>query len=382
MLRGAVSSDQEKLAQANTDFAFKLLQELVREQPGKNIFISPYSISTVLQMVRNGAAGETKTELDRVLGTTNFAPANLAQAYAEIANSLKKGSTNTVLDIANSIWFAPNVQLKPEFAALNREVYGATVGPLDFTDPRSSGIVNAWASQNTHGKIAEVVRGPLSGLTGALIVNAVYFKGMWASRFDPVKTKDRAFKLVGGKEKQVPMMENSGEFAYFDTGAYQIIRLPYQDRRLGMYILLPSVEGRVAKLSGEMDGARWRTNLLAGLNDKSGRIILPHFTLEYEAELNRPLSTLGVNHAFKGDAAFTGISEESLFIERIKQKTFVKVDEEGSEAAAVSSLKLFIKRAGPRDQPFTMIVDRPFLCVISDQETGSILFLGMVQDPG
>jgi serine protease inhibitor len=186
MLRGAVFSDQEKLTQANTDFAFKLLQELVREQPGKNIFISPYSISTVLQMVRNGAAGETKTELDRVLGTTNFAPANLAQAYAEIANSLKRDSTNTVLDIANSIWFAPNVQLKPEFAALNREVYVATVGPLDFTDPRSSGIVNAWASQNTHGKIAEVVRGPLSGLTGALIVNAVYFKGMWASRFDPV----------------------------------------------------------------------------------------------------------------------------------------------------------------------------------------------------
>jgi serpin B len=375
----AVSAENDQIVKGNTTFAFKLLQQLAKAQRGQNIFISPYSISSVLQILRNGAAGETRNELDQALGTGGMAETNLAKSYAEIAGALK-GGTNLTLEIANSVWFAPNIQLRPEFEVLIRDFYGARVGPLDFTDPRATGVVNAWVSQNTHGKITQILRGPLSGQTGAVVANAVYFKGTWLSRFDPAKTRSRPFKIAPDKEKQIPMMENSGEFSYYGDRDLQIIRLPYLVRSVGMYILLPSTNSSAEKLIGDLNRATWSQNVVHRLTSEKGTIALPRFKLEYASELKSPLLSMGIRRAFSQQADFSSASSGKLSLDRVIHKALLEIDEEGTTAAAATVGVATLSIHEPKN-PFSMIVDHPFLCAICDNQTGTILFLGIVQDP-
>ncbi len=215
------------------------MKELLRAQPAKNVFISPYSISTVLQMVCNGAAGATRDQMTQVLCKSGLDPAALSQAYKDLDASVRGAETNVALHIANAIWYASGIQVKPAFASLNKDFYGATMDTLDFTGPQAGGIVNAWAEKNTSGRIKNIIAGPLPADTSMLLANAIYFKGSWDRKFDPKATRDRPFHLIAGGEKQVPMMQQSGEFEYQEGNGCQAVRLPYAGRRLGMYVLLP-----------------------------------------------------------------------------------------------------------------------------------------------
>ena len=376
-------ADQQALAAANNGFAFKLLKQLAKEQPVANIFISPYSASTVLQMVGSGAAGQTKTEMQSVLGTTGLSSDAVNAANKEIAQSLNSGNTNIILTTANAIWYRQGAPVKPEFIARNQKFFGSTVAPLNFADPHSVDIINAWANEKTHGKISRIADGMIDPIyTRLFLANAVYFKGKWADPFDAKDTKDRPFHLRGGSQKNIPMMTQTKTFTYRRGTGYQAVRLPYQDENLAMFVFLPDTNSSPEKLLGIMNSDPWQRVTKPGFSEKEGTVVLPKFKLEYSVELNQPLQALGMRTAFDMDKAnFSGIAT-NLYISATRQKTFVEVKEEGTEAAAVTGISVPVASSPmPPPNPFQMIVDRPFLFLIEDKPTGTILFMGVLFDP-
>ena len=380
-LQGASPIDQQKLASANIGFAFKLLKQLAKDQPGTNIFISPYSASTVVQMACNGAGGQTKAEMQQVLGTTGMAAEALNSAYKDCDQSLNSLGTNVVLTAANAIWCRKGTPIKPAFISCNQQFFGATVDGLDFDDPRSIDIMNTWASAKTHGKINSIADGLIDPLTDLFLANAVYFKGRWQVPFDVKGTKDRVFHLRAGRQKQIPMMEQTQAFTYRQGTGYQAVRLPYQGWDIAMYVFLPDVGSSPEKLIGIMSGDDWQRVTEPGFTWRQGTVVLPRFKLEYGVELKQPLKALGMRKAFS-TADCSGIADSDLFVSAVRQRASVEVNEEGTEAAAVTGMPQShgIERAPPK--PFQMIVDRPFLFLIEDQVTRMILFMGVVCDPG
>jgi serine protease inhibitor len=380
-LHAAPPTDQQKLASANIGFAFKLLRQLSKDQPGANIFISPYSASTVLQMACNGAGGQTKTEMQQVLGTTGLPAEALNAANKECDRAINSQGTNIVLTAANAIWYRKGTPIKPAFISCNQQFFGATVDALDFDDPRSVGIMNTWASEKTHGKINGIADGFINPLTELFLANAVYFKGKWEEPFEVKNTKDRLFHLRTGRQKMIPIMEQTRKFTYRRGSGYQAVRLPYQGWDLGIYVFLPDAGSSPEKLIGIMNGDTWQRITQPGFSEREGTVVLPRFKLEYGVELKGSLKAMGMRAAF-GKADFSGISDRGLFVSAVRQKAFVEVKEEGTEAAAVTMMTQSIGIEMNLPKPFQMIVDRPFLFLIEDQQTRTILFIGVVYDPG
>jgi serpin B len=380
-LHAASPVDQQKLASANIGFAFKLLKQLAKEQPGTNIFISPYSASTVLQMACNGAEGQTKAEMQQVLGATGLTAEAMNAANKDCDRAINSQGTNVVLTAANAIWCRKGTPIKPAFIACNQQYFGATVDALDFDDPRSIGIMNAWASAKTHGIINGIANGLINPLTELVLANAVYFKGKWQVPFDVKSTKDRLFHLRAGRQKQVPMMEQTRKFTYRHGTGYQAVRLPYQGWALAMYVFLPDADSSPDKLIRIMTGDTWQRVTEPGFNKREGTVVLPRFKLEYGVELTRPLKALGMRAAF-GKADFSGIADLDLFISAVRQQAFVQVNEEGTEAAAVTAMAQSNGIEMKPPKPFQMIMDRPFLFLIEDQQTKTVLLMGVVYDPG
>jgi serpin B len=214
------------------------------------------------------------------------------------------------------------------------------------------------------------------------LANAVYFKGKWSEPFDVKDTKDRPFHLRGGSQKNVPMMTQTKTFTYRRGTDYQAVRLPYQSENLAMYVFLPDTNSSPEKLLGIMTGDSWQRVTKPGFSEKEGTVVLPKFKLEYSVELNQPLQALGMKTAFDPVGAdFSGIAPQ-LFISAARQKTFVEVKEEGTEAAAVTGIAMETSAMMvPPPNPFQMIVDRPFLFLIEDNQTGTILFMGVMFNP-
>jgi serpin B len=378
-------AEDQLLASANTGFAFKLLKQLAKDQPGNNIFISPFGVSTVLQMAGNGAGGQTKTEMQQVLGTTSLMQAIVNTGSRDINQSLNHSNTNNILTIANAIWYQKGIPAKPGFISCNQQFFGATIDALDFTNAHSVDVINSWASEKTHGKITHIADGMMSPPPDLFLANAVYFKGKWEDPFDRGSTKDRAFHLRNGSQKQVPMMEKSRKFTYRRGTGYQAVRLPYEGYSLAMYVFLPDPGSNPAKLVSIMTGDKWERVTRPGFEHRDGTVVLPKFKLEYGVDLNQPLMAMGMKIAFNdrpGMADFSGISNRPLYISAVRQQTFVEVNEEGTEAAAVTGMS--IPAGGIEMNPppsFQMIMDRPFLFLIADEQTGTILFTGIIFEP-
>jgi serine protease inhibitor len=380
---GAPSQDAQKLAAADCTFSFHLLKELNKEQPARNIFISPYSASTALQMVCNGAGGRTKAEMAQVLGTTDLQQNAINAATLEIQKSLDAAGTNIILNIANALWCRKGVSIKPAFIAGNQQFFRATVESLDFDNPQTVDKINGWVTEKTHGKIDSILQGPINPATELFLANAIYFKGKWEEPFDKKATRNRTFHLRGGSQKEVPMMEQSRHFQYRRGTGYQAVRLEYEDSPLGMYIFLPDENSSPEKLLSIMNGDNWQRITKPGFSDHDGTLQLPKFRIEYGVELIQPLKALGMKQAFDlGTGDFSGISDHRLFISDALQKAFVEVNEEGTEAAAATIIAMPASAMEMNPPPpFRMIVDRPFLFLIEDQNTGTILFAGIIFDP-
>jgi serpin B len=357
------------------------MKQLVGERPTDNVFISPYSVSAALQMVWQGAVAETKTEMDKGLALSNFKTETAGSAYKELDQSIKGAAAKVALNVANSIWYAPNIRLNPEFVSVNQNFYGAKLSALDFTDPRSAGVVNSWVSEATHGKINKIVEPPLSSMTGLILANAIYFKGNWEHKFDNNATKDEPFHLRDGQQKQTRMMRQTRKFSYQEDSGFQAIRLPYVGERLGMLVFLPATNSSPNKLLADLNGDAWREKIMPKFREREGTIALPRFKLEFKADLVRSLKAMGIQEAFSPTANFFGIADGQLYVSGVDHASFVEVNEEGTEAAAATDVRVALTSAMPIVKPFQMIVDRPFFFAIEDSSTHSILFMGAINDP-
>jgi serine protease inhibitor len=373
-----------RLVTANTRFGLNLIAQLRQQAPDQNVFISPSSIAFALTMTYNGAAGDTRTAMAKVLELQGLTPDQINQANAALREGLLNPDPQVQLAIANSLWAKRGVEFDPNFTATNRQYFGAELQTLDFSSSRAADTINAWVSRNTQDKIREIVRRPLPGTAVLFLINAVYFKGRWTNVFEESATKDGPFTLLDGRTKAVPLMSRSGEYPYAETGAFQAISLPYGRRRVSMCILLPAKTSSLAQLCQTLTPENWDA-WLSQLHSREGTIKLPRFRTECDFKLNDSLKALGMADAFDpARADFTAMSPQAppLWIDEVKHKTFVEVNELGTEAAAATSVGMAMSAKMPPAAPFVMVVDRPFLCAIRDNATGALLFLGAIIEPG
>jgi serpin B len=289
-------ADRDDLTTANTAFAFDLLKQIASKQGDRNIFISPYSVSAVLQMVSDGAAAGTKQEIESVLHVGQLSAPDAD--YQSLLQSMIREQSGVTLDLSNSIWYKQGVTLKPQFSVRISKFFHAKTDALDFGSPQSAVTINNWALNATHGRIKDIVQWPMDPLTRLILANAIYFKGRWANEFDKSATKDRAFTLANGTQRQVTMMKQLGHFDYFQAQDFKAASLPYVGGRLQIYLLLPSAGSEVNKLLAAFDGNTWQHDILPHLSDRKGRIVLPRFKLNYNIVLNESLEALAMKRAF------------------------------------------------------------------------------------
>ena len=364
--------DVSSVASANTRFGFKLLHDLREREPGGNIFISPLSISIALTMTYNGAVGETERAMAEVLEIDALDLSTINNSNKALRNSLENPDPKVEISIANSIWSRQGVEFNPEFLDRNRVFFGAEIASLDFSLPQAAATINEWVHTNTNGKIEEIVE-RINPQTLLFLINAIYFKGNWQGEFDKSMTRQNTFHLPNGSEKQVQMMRREGEYPYFRGEDFEATSLPYGDGRVSMYIFLPNRDSNLNKFLGNLNTENWK-GWISQFGNRRQTMMLPRFKLEYEVRLNDTLEALGMGIAFGGGADFSGMGP-SLFISEVRHKTFVEVNEEGTEAAAVTAV------VGVKSLPPAFRIDRPFFFAIYDAETDTVLFMGTVTEP-
>jgi len=375
-----VSPDAATVVDENTRFALDLYADL--KQKKGNLFFSPYSMSAALAMTYGGARGNTATEMAKALHFTlgQEVHAVFAELETRLGEVHKKGTVQ--LHIANSLWPQKDYPFRQEYLALMKKEYAVSTTPVDYTvataREEARRVINEWIAKETKDKIKDLVRQQdLTDLTTLLLVNAIYFKGDWASQFDPDQTSMSDFTLLSGETKQVPMMQQKGTFGYGEFEDVQVIELPYEGKELSMFILLP----RDPKGLGDLEKALSAENLetwLSGLREKELRVHLPKFKITWGTfDLKEPLMALGMRDAFiDRQADFSGMDgTRELFIAHVLHKAFVEVNEEGSEAAAATAVVM------AKGIPPAFEADHPFVFLIRENTTGSVLFLGRVVDP-
>ncbi|MFQ5639827.1 MAG: serpin family protein [bacterium] len=369
---------EKRLVESDNKFGFKLFKEIVKAEKDKNVFISPLSVSMALGMTLNGADGETKTAMEQTLEFAGLTTDEINQSYKSLIELLTQLDPKVAFQIANSIWSRQGRTFEQEFLDVNRTYFDALVRALDFSDPASVDVINSWVNENTNGKIKEILKS-IDPSTVMFLINAIYFKGTWTYEFDKELTKDDFFNLPDGSQTPSKMMVQTNRFAYFENDDFQAIDVPYGDEQFGMTIFLPRSSKDIDSLIEELIEQDW-TQWLASFSPDSVTLQFPKFKLEYEIKLNDVLTTLGMGIAFNGAADFTRMYKPGgLFIDYVKHKTFVEVDEEGTEAAAVTVVAIVESAGGPEIK--FMRVDRPFIFVIRENHSGTILFMGKIVEP-
>jgi serpin B len=385
----AASPASVDVAAADNAFGFRLLNAVQAKIQSGNVVLSPVSAALDLSMALNGADGQTRQEMLAVLSLGGSELDAINTANAQLIKVIRTPAKNITLSVADSLWVdSRRATLRPDYVKQMRAWYDAETSGLDFSDPKTVTRINGWASEETHGRISKVVD-RLDRADLALLLNAVYFKGQWARKFDKAQTQQRDFTLAGGSVKQVPRMVQSGRFDYFETPKMQAIRLSFGEGDFVMEVLLPAKSSSLGELEAELTLEHW-TGWRAQYAPHSGSFELPRFELKSNYRLNEPLQTLGMTRAFRPAGAqltgmFSSVSGQPLagrfFISSVVQSTYWKVDEEGSEAAAVTTIGVKASAVTRPEQPFRMIVDRPFFCAVEDRRSGALLFVGAIYDP-
>jgi serpin B len=382
------AADLQELIAGNTAFAFDLYHQL--EKGGGNLFYSPYSISLALAMTYAGARGETETQMANTLhfnsSQDRFHPAfnALDLELASRGESIEdKEGVGFQLNIANSIWGQVEYKFLPEFLDVLAKNYGAGLRLLDFaTDPeKARQIINKWVEDQTEEKIKDLIpKGIIDSMTRLVLANAIYFNAEWRHQFQEDNTHEGIFYSLDGTEVGVQMMSQTETFRYAQGEGYQVVELTYVGDEAAMLILLPK-EGQFTDLERTLNAEKVR-EILTGLESRSVALVMPKFEYESKFRLKEPLVELGMPSAFGfgAGADFSGMDgTRNLFISEVLHKAFVSVDEAGTEAAAATAVVM--KEMAMMEPDVEMRIDRPFIFMIQDLETGTILFLGRVMNP-
>ena len=374
-----LTAAERSLVAASNHFAFGLLREADKERPGENVFLSPLSASLALGMTMNGARGETFDGMRSALAFGTLSQQEINASYQGLIGLLTELDPKVRMEIANSIWYRNTFPFHQTFFDTTRTYFGAEVAGLDFDDSGSVTTINDWVDEATTGKIEEIVD-QISPATVMYLINAIYFKGSWTKKFDPAQTRDAPFFDAAGSRtvSTVKMMNREGSIRHAGGQGFEVADLPYGNGAFSMTILLPERGGDVEELLASLDATKWG-QVVDALAERDMGIALPKFRLEYEQHLVDALTALGMGTAFDESAAdFSGMSPrgEDLFISDVLQKTFVEVNEEGTEAAAVTKVEIRETSA-----PGVFTVDRPFVFVLREKFSGTILFMGKIVEP-
>ena len=367
---------EKKLIESDNSFGLKLFKEMVQEEKHENVFISPLSVSMALGMTYNGANGETQEAMAKTLELEGLSIQEVNQCYKNLIESLTSLDPKVRFQIANSIWYRMGLTPREEFLNLCQQYFNALVRGLSFNDPSSADTINAWVDENTNGKIKQIVDKPIDPSIVMFLINAIYFKGMWTYQFDKEKTKDDWF-YSPAYHLPIPckMMEQRIFCNYFNNDTFQAVELPYGDGDFSMLILLPHWSTDIDSLVAQFDPDKLNYWMSCFRKD-SVDIYFPKFKLEYELSLNEVLMALGMGIAFSGAADFSKMGLD-VFISEVKHKTFVEVNEEGTEAAAVTVVIMCTSA----NSPSGFRVDRPFIFMIRENKSNTILFIGKIVDP-
>ncbi len=377
-LSGEVS-DKVSIAEAYSRFGFELYNIEASLNRSRNVFISPVSVALALAMTAGGADGETLAQMRQALNLEDIEEDTLKDGNLEIIQGLKKEDKEVILSIANSIWLRKSLEFKKEFKNDTRKFFLAEVFPITTVKK-----INNWVSDETRGKISQIIDS-ISKDDIAYLINAIYFKGTWKKEFDPEKTSKKDFHTPGGSVKSVDMMKRKGSFRYLDGEKFKGVVLPYTDEKTVMVLLLPDEDSNLKELHDKLDFESWRS-WREGFTKREGTVEIPRLEIEYNSQLKSQLSKVGMKMAFDPTGAdFSRMcvpgGGRNVYIDDVLHKTYLKVDEKGTEAAGVTAVVMKMTSAMEQPEPFRLVFDRPYFLVIEDTESGLPLFMGSISDP-
>ncbi len=384
----------QEVVDANNQFAFNLYSELEKEG---NVFYSPYSISTALAMTYEGAKGQTAEEIKDVF---NYPENNvLRQNSAAIYNNINNNNDKYELKTGNALWAQHDYPFLDDYTTRVENYYGGKVANLDFKKEteKSRQTINSFIEKQTNDKIQDLIpEGVLSPMTKLVLTNAIYFKGTWEWEFDKSDTRDRDFKITPTdvvKTQMMYMKNEKAQFNYAETEEAQILELPYKGDKVSMLILLPKQGESYNFETGErilsdytLEDIELSLEKLEEYKTQMQKtelssVSLPKFEFDTKYFMKETLEAMGMSTAFSPEADFSGIDgTNNLLISQVIHQAYVKVDEEGTEAAAATAVVMFESSAGPFETK-TFKADHPFIFIIQEKETGNILFLGRVNNP-
>jgi serpin B len=371
---------EQKLIDANTQFGFKLFSAIASQNKAENVFISPTSVAIALSMLYQGAGGKTQQEMAEALEIQGMSLEKVGAANQALRDTLQNADPQVTLAIANSLWAREGVTFKPSFLNQVQQYFDAQITRLNFANPEAKTLINNWVKEKTQGKIDQIIDS-IHPSQILFLINAIYFKGNWTQAFEPTLTSPQPFHLADGKVKSHPLMARQGEYQYYENQQFQAVSLPYAGKRLSFYVFLPRQDMPLEDFLAQLTPQNWN-RWISEFRNREGLVKIPRFKLEYEIKLNEVLSKLGMSSIFNASQAnFSPMTATPVRVDEVKHKTFVEVNEEGTEAAAVTSIGIRATSMVPQDTPFRMVVDRPFFCAIRDNQTGTLLFMGAIANP-
>jgi len=368
---------QTKKADADNRFALNMFREVSSFSIEPNTFFSPLSLNMALGMLYNGASGETRTEMAEVLGMADFSETEINEYYQKMSQALLDIDPLTDISIANSIWYRDGFPVKQPFISVNQNYFDAVVRALDFNRPDAADIINKWCADKTKDRIKEIIESPINNDIMMYLINALYFKSKWQFEFDKKHTKLDDFTKSDNKKITVNMMEQTTALPYYIDQYLQCVEMPYGNQAFSMAVILPANEMNIDQLIEHLDNTTWE-NVVNNLQEQNVWLKFPRFKIECDIPLNEPVKNVGIKQIFGGGLA--NIADGPLAVSNIKQKTFVEVNEEGTEAAAVTVIEVYTTGTeGSQQVPF--FANRPFLYLIKEKSTGVILFIGRMDEP-
>ncbi|AKD02451.1 serpin family protein [Pontibacter korlensis] len=368
---------EQKIVSSSNDFAFRSFALLSEDEGAENMFVSPLSISMALTMTYNGADGATKEAMRQTLGFEPASDEEINRSFKSLAELLKGIDRKVIFTSANSLWYRNDLQLQAPFLNANQTYFDATVQGLDFSSPAAKDQINNWVKDKTDGKIENIVK-EVTPRHVLFLINAIYFKGTWTYPFDKKLTQPGQFFLEDGSTLTHDFMTmREGKYLYYQDQTKEVLDLPYGNQQYSMTLVVPKEEQTVQDMVQELSKANLTTWLMAADSTKL-ELHMPKFKLEYEKELNDLLEQMGMSIAFTGEADLSRMVEgrSNLAISEVSHKTFVEVNEEGTEAAAVTSVGIIETSLPP-----SIRINRPFVFMIREKSSNAILFIGKLMKP-
>lgn len=367
---------EEEVLYSNNDFAYNLYGKIHDlEKSGTNIFISPLGVSLAFSMLNNGAAGETQQQIQQVLGFEDLDAEAINSFYQKMLAAAIEIDPQVTLESANSIWLKNGFPILQPFIDVNKHYFDAEIKNVDFTSSETLKMINQWASDKTHGKVENFLT-ELSPATVVFLMNALYFWGEWADEFEKSETREALFTNANGTVSSLPMMNKTFYINYQEYPDYATAELPYGNGAFYMTIVLPNQGVSLNQVAGQIQASD-----KADTYRQLVRFKVPRFKAEYEVRLIEILKQMGMTAAFDAEEAdFSNMSTIPTFISMVKQKAFVNVNEKGTEAAAATGIGMDLAAGPDPSQPVDFFVDRPFVFTIREVSTGTIYFMGEINN--